>query len=251
MATYVPVVEYRFQVGVVSYTSDSVFPIRAANNSRRPAEQIVNQFNDGETIKAFYNPEEPTEAFLLKPDRFIHHAIVLGAAAGTCLIWWGIGIRWPQAGNQQASLVLAGIWYGVGLAICGHYFSSVQRPYETFPLAGTAVYLTLGLLPIAGILPREGIWGTLRSSILGSVFFIMIGLLAGTLIGLLVGVAAKVVFGKSVGGYHWAAYGAISGVVIGLVLAVASAVYDGIGPAIRVKEIVGDQSIGGKRRLLE
>ena len=255
MASYVPVVEYRYQVGVVSYTSDSVFPIRAAINSRRWAKQIVNQFNEGETIKAFYNPEDPTEAFLLKPYRFIHHAIVLGAVAGTCLIWWGIGIRWRQGQNRQASLVLAGFWYSVGLAVCGQYFCSVQPPYQTLPLAGTAVYMTLGLLPVAGTLPHQGIWGKLRSLIFGSVSFIMIGLVAGALIGLLVGVlvgaAAKVIFGKSLGGYLWGAYGALGGVVVGLALAVASAVYDGIGPASRGKENVGDETKDENRRLLE
>ena len=63
--SYFPVVEYRYEVGGVSYVSKQVFP-KGYGARRKWANRFINEYRVDQTVEACYNPEDPSEAFLAK-----------------------------------------------------------------------------------------------------------------------------------------------------------------------------------------
>jgi len=70
MTSYFPVVEYRYEVGGVSYVSKQVFPIDYGASSKW-ANKFINEYRVDQTVEAFYNPEDPSEAFLVKRQNLV------------------------------------------------------------------------------------------------------------------------------------------------------------------------------------
>ena len=63
--SYFPVVEFRYEVGGVSYVSKQVFPIDYGASSRW-ANDFISDYRVDQTVEAFYNAEDPSDAFLVK-----------------------------------------------------------------------------------------------------------------------------------------------------------------------------------------
>lgn len=62
---YQPEIEYEYRVDGETYTNDSVWPgedLRGTNEEKRRA--VVERYPEGETVEAFYDPGDPSVAFL-------------------------------------------------------------------------------------------------------------------------------------------------------------------------------------------
>ena len=85
--TYRPVVEYRYQVDDRPYTSTRTLPI-AESRSGKWAHRVIGRFTVGNTYTAWYDPEAPSEAFIVRSRSMIAPVFTLIgvlAALGGCL----------------------------------------------------------------------------------------------------------------------------------------------------------------------
>jgi hypothetical protein len=168
--TYTPVVRYRYESRGSIYRSESVFPVSGSVSKSR-AYEVVNQFPVGRAVKVYYDPADPGQAFLVRRWEFwpylfvmfpmVHFAIGLGLLAAG--VWGGsdakamepiqareggfeLRPRMSVGRKKSVWMLLAGVWWGVGLLACGHYFMVAERPYATEALIGSAVYFGLGTI---------------------------------------------------------------------------------------------------------
>jgi hypothetical protein len=224
---YRPSVVYRYDVGGRSYTSSEIFPLTAwASERRETAERFVRPFAVEQSVEAYYNPEEPSRAFLLKRYSFLPYLFILVSAPLTVLFAARClrdRVQWLSAQSQQCkALTVAAVWHGVGIAACGHYFGVSVRPYEMFPVVVAAIYEGLGLIPLAVALPKRGALGRLRKAFFAALVGALVGIWAGGLLGgfggIAVGLISRGIFGRSVGGTHWAFYGLVGGAALGAAL---------------------------------
>jgi hypothetical protein len=64
-STYEPVVVYRYRVNDREYTASRVTPLKSSRSGRW-AHRIIARYAVGTTYTAYYDPDEPSEAFLLR-----------------------------------------------------------------------------------------------------------------------------------------------------------------------------------------
>lgn len=63
--SYIPEIEYEYTVAGTTYTSDSVYPGPDFDiQNRNTAESLVDTYSESEIVEAYYDPENPTDAFL-------------------------------------------------------------------------------------------------------------------------------------------------------------------------------------------
>lgn len=62
--TYVPMVEYRYEINSRSYTSSGIGFVEAACGSSGRAEKVLARYPAGAVVEVHYNPAKPGEAFL-------------------------------------------------------------------------------------------------------------------------------------------------------------------------------------------
>lgn len=165
--SYRPVVEYRYTVDGRTLQGDHVYPL-SISAGRGWAERTIERFRDGETVAVYYRPERPDKTFLLRHYSFFPYlfllfpqvfvglglAMALGAGASRAKPptpvagndgWFALRPSRGIAARQRAAWIAAALWFGVGLAACGHYFSRAVAPYEPVALWTTAIYTALGL----------------------------------------------------------------------------------------------------------
>ena len=169
--SYSPVVRYRYESGGSIYRAEKVFPL-SDSVSRTRAYEIVNHYAVGRAVKVWYDPKDPQKSFLVRRWEFtpylivlfpmIHFAIGFGLLAAG--VWGrpdsaaaltpmetrdgGFELRPRMSVTRKKSvwILLAGIWMGVGVIACGHYFMVADRPYPTEAVIAPAVYFGLGLV---------------------------------------------------------------------------------------------------------
>jgi hypothetical protein len=88
-STYEPVVVYRYRVNDREYTASRVTPL-AESRSGRWASRVTARYQVGSTYTAFYDPENPSEAFLLRTRSVIPWAFVAIPLVGLLMIAAGI-----------------------------------------------------------------------------------------------------------------------------------------------------------------
>ncbi len=64
--TYKPLIEYRYEVDGQTYTSKRYDIIDAASSARAGKERILERYEVGETVTAYYDPDNPAEAVLTR-----------------------------------------------------------------------------------------------------------------------------------------------------------------------------------------
>ena len=86
--TYLPVVEYRYAVNDRVYSSNRTMPIRESRSGRW-AYNVIKEFRPGATYTAWYDPQDPSQAFIVRS-----HSIVapVFAAIGAIVIVVGCGV---------------------------------------------------------------------------------------------------------------------------------------------------------------
>lgn len=84
--TYVPEVTYEYTVNGETYVDDNLYPGPATAGSSAEAEQreILNEYPEGATVEAYYDPTDPTVSFLENESR-TRQATGLGVLGGLLL----------------------------------------------------------------------------------------------------------------------------------------------------------------------
>lgn len=89
---YAPVITYEYTVDGETYTNDNLYPGpgTAGSSDRSEQEEILNNYQEGETVEAYYDPDDPAVAFLEKESRK-QQAMGLGVL-GSGLLLLGLGL---------------------------------------------------------------------------------------------------------------------------------------------------------------
>ncbi len=99
-STYEPVVVYRYRVQGRQYTASRVTPLKESRGGRW-ARRVVARYEVGSTHTAFYDPENPAEAYLLRSRSVIPWAFVAIPLIGLVMI--GAGIKGSRDVKSLAS----------------------------------------------------------------------------------------------------------------------------------------------------
>jgi hypothetical protein len=185
-STYSPAVTYEYDVDGTHYTSNNVLIEESSTSDYSRAQDIVNKYRAGQTCEAFYNPQNPQDAFLVRARTFIPYGMILFPmvllTVGLAVVLEAFGflgasdpanVREPDgwirvcpntsmASRRRGTLILSTWWYGVGALTLGHYFSVAGADTITAAYVAGAVYATLGLLVLVP---------AIRTSILLQEFF--------------------------------------------------------------------------------
>lgn len=211
--TYLPAVHYQYNVNGITYESKSVFPMDVGRGSRwgrRWAKGIVNEFKTKHRTGAFYDPLDPTQAFLRKqPSVFPYFFILVPTILGIVGLvgFTATNGPLPKPVKRRRALHLAATWHGVGFLAAGHYFTLAGSDYDSFALPLFGGYTFLGLIPILFSLPPEGLGGRLKASGTAS----LIGGFLGFWLGLCSGWLAAFFTDRQHGGPSWIMYGVMIG----------------------------------------
>lgn len=153
---FVPVVRYRYQLGDGIYRSDQLFS-NPRRMDRAAAERFVQDYPEGATVIAYFDPEDPQKSFLRPALRFNSYLFTL---LGVALLAIGFSLsRWqgragvpsrtsPVRIRAMSALASTAIWQLGGLLVWGHYFRLQPPPYGVAPVVVTVCYVLLGLVPL-------------------------------------------------------------------------------------------------------
>jgi hypothetical protein len=149
--TYEPIVAYRYTVGDREYTGRRVTPL-GESHSEEWARQLLGRFQVEQVYQGYYNPLDPSDAYLVKrydagPYCYILPMTLLLVLFGSAALltggppltppdpalqpdgWYAVGLpppppRWP------AWAIIAAGWYGLGLLSLGPYFLLALPSYD-------------------------------------------------------------------------------------------------------------------------
>lgn len=132
------------------------------------AEDLVAQFPTGKQVTAWYDKRDPSSAFLIKRYDFAPYLFILFP-----MIHLSIGVlvagamegKLPPAPVQRGGRFelapetplgrklkyacgMTALWWGAGLMACGHFYAVAERPMPTFAIVASAIYFTIGLVPL-------------------------------------------------------------------------------------------------------
>ena len=93
--TWLPVVHYRYEVGGEQFQASRVTPLNESS-SRRRAERIIGDFPVGATVTAYYDPDSPDEAYLIKRRSIVPYAFIL--IPGLAMVVLATGLRRLRTG---------------------------------------------------------------------------------------------------------------------------------------------------------
>ena len=200
--SYQPVVKFRFEAQGRQFTSDNVFPYTfrgGGNLGRDAAKAPLDKFQIGEETTAYYNPENPREACLIRRPLFFSYLVILLpmiVASGLVSFLW----RSSQPGDievkRRKGRWIAALWHIVGLLSGGHYFYLAGADYGGGALVVFGVYTQLGLIPLAFALPasKSSDFARRVKAVIG---FSFVGTIVGFWLGLAVGWLATALFSAS------------------------------------------------------
>lgn len=160
---YWPDIEYEYEVDAQLYRCERVYPADFSMSEKR-AERIVEMNRPGQRATAYYDPDDPQEAFLIRQYRYTP---ALMAQIGLVLIMvllygvlWrkvpgsrppeplAVGDGWYQLSAKEGKLsekrrrwgILTLVWLGVWCATSGHYLWFAARPYGTLVIVSSIVF---------------------------------------------------------------------------------------------------------------
>ena len=172
VAHYDADIHYQFQVKGHTYQSDRLAPL-TTYGSEEWAHSLVARYKPDQPCEAFYDPEDPSQAVLLRRYVFspyqelLQLAFILTGSGFILLCLWfakrarltpadnGWFVIAPESGERQRFLmakVCAAVWYGAGALPALHYFLCVPPPHRESHLHAFELFFALGLIPIAFLL---------------------------------------------------------------------------------------------------
>ncbi|HRK31519.1 MAG TPA: DUF3592 domain-containing protein [Tepidisphaeraceae bacterium] len=161
-------ISYNYTVGGETRTSKTIYP-GGMNVGGESAHDLVARFPKGSTVDAFFDRRDASAAFLLKrhdfgPYLFILFPMLHLSIGLILLLSGGSSKKLPpiEKGNGQWLLptgmttaskfnnaaLLAGVWWLVGGFAIFHYFRVAERPYDSFAVWVSVVYLAVGIAPL-------------------------------------------------------------------------------------------------------
>ena len=170
---YVANVSYKYSVEGKTYQSDKLAPL-SMWGSEEWANAVVAKYKASPACHAYYNPQDPGEAILMRPYIFEPYFEMLESTfmlTGGCFVILSMAAAkrrepvpsnngWfeilPQSSERQRLLVAkicTGVWYGFGLVPALHYFICVPPPHTGRAFAFFEGFGLLGLIPL-GMLIR-------------------------------------------------------------------------------------------------
>ena len=141
--TYSPKIGFRYRVAGSDFHSDDVYPLNSSSGSDE-AEAVVQKFQPGQEVTAWFDPNEPSSAFLVPRCSFFPYIFMLfpmiHIAAGLSIALLG-GVSATQRAQRLG--LIAGIWWAVGIICAGHY-SIAGGIFSTLPTVALSIYAGLG-----------------------------------------------------------------------------------------------------------
>jgi hypothetical protein len=120
--TYRPVVKYRYTVNGRSYESDQVTVLKEASGHSW-ATGVLARIPSGDTVRAYYDPADPSSAFLLRETSFFPYIFILFPMVFMCIgLASMVSDKPPDIQGLRPLVVMAIAWNGVGLLVASHYF---------------------------------------------------------------------------------------------------------------------------------
>lgn len=157
---YRPAITYRYQVGEALVRSDR-YAVYPGAMSRTAAEAVLREYPKGRTVTVHFNPNRPTDAYLVRHLEFLPFAWALGGVALVALGWWGsrtatVMARRKDSASLARGLALAagagaGIWYLGGALVLWYFFDNHQGPVTRKVEVSIAVYGLCGIVTLVGI----------------------------------------------------------------------------------------------------
>ncbi len=98
-STYEPVVVYRYRVRDREYTASRVTPLKESRSGRW-ARRVIERYQVGSSYTAFYDPENPAEAFILRKRSVLPWAFI--ALPLIAILFIGAGIRGTREMTRMA-----------------------------------------------------------------------------------------------------------------------------------------------------
>lgn len=164
-----PRIKYRYEVNGKTYVSSNVTPIGKAGS--RWTERMMQKYRKEQIVEAFYDPSDPSKAFLEKKYFFWPYsyflismpffgiAISMGSWVWTAWYknitprpkengWFVLRPNTSIAYKLAIALVISIFWHAVGILALGHYFLGVGRDYEGQPIIWCVFYGGLGFVPL-------------------------------------------------------------------------------------------------------
>jgi len=188
-----PIVNFRFEVQDRTFSSTSIFPHDFALGGMKALTRApLDRFEVDQETKAYYNPDDPKQACLVRRPSWEPYAGVLGSMIALCIVLatWPLQQTQGSAARRWKALLIAVLWHAVGLAVAGHYFYLAGLDYGGGALLLFGFYTLLGLMPVSTVL-REFKSSESADRLGGGVLFSLIG----TFCGIWLGFAASYVAG--------------------------------------------------------
>ncbi|MBI3736002.1 DUF3592 domain-containing protein [Candidatus Sumerlaeota bacterium] len=110
--SYQPVVEYVYDVGTQHYTAKRVTPLNISSG-RGWAEEMIAPFRVGGNCTAYYNPENPGEAFLVRKYSFFPYVFILFPMVFIALAIWIISGGFWRGMDPRPPIPRPGGWHEV------------------------------------------------------------------------------------------------------------------------------------------
>jgi hypothetical protein len=189
---YKAIVSYRYEAGGRRYTGSSVFPnddFIGGNLGRIAVEATLERFEVGERTAVYYDPERPWTACLIRRPAGGPYFLMLLPAVGASILIGGLWPSRPQGAHrsrQRKARLIAALWYAVGIVAAGQYLWVAGWDYSGVALTALAVYLQVGLIPLAIALPPfttrpaiKRLKGAFGLSLAGTFIGLWLGLLIG------------------------------------------------------------------------
>jgi hypothetical protein len=120
--TYTPGAEYRYVVNGQTYECKQV-TVTNMSSSHSWAQGQLAKLPEGRDVTAYYNPADPSDAFLIHEPSFFPYLFVLFPMI---FISIGLGVMFPGKKSQMTTrslLPIALLWNGIGLIVAVQYHS--------------------------------------------------------------------------------------------------------------------------------
>ncbi len=117
--TYEPRVEYEFVIDGVTHTCDNVWagPDDSYSLWLKDAEQTLDQFPVGQKVQAFYDPDQPDQAYLLANPlafgEFGGYFFLFFCAVAIVVLFsiaWNMELVWELVAAHIGTLLAASLW---------------------------------------------------------------------------------------------------------------------------------------------
>jgi hypothetical protein len=161
------------------------------NLGRVAARAPLDRFEKGKQVTAYYNPESPEEACLIRQPSVLPYLFVLlpMILVSALVVFWPVLPERQAAAKRRKARVVAVTWHTLGLLALAHYLFVAGSDFGGGALALFGLYTQLGLIPVimglpAGKSPR---WvSRFEGAVIASLVGTFLGFWAGLVIGLIV-----------------------------------------------------------------